>query len=88
MTEDKRVGWHHRVIGHVFEQPPGDGKGQGSLACCSPWGHKMLDTTERLNNNNKIFGGNKESGGQGDLEFSFEHVDFVVHRRPPKRSGK
>ena len=39
--------------GHEFEQTPGDGEGQGSLACCSPWGHKELDLTERLSNNNK-----------------------------------
>ena len=38
--------------GHEFEQTPGDSEGQGSLVCCSPWGHKELDTTERLNNNN------------------------------------
>ena len=37
--------------GHEFEQALGDGEGQGSLACCSPWGHKKSDTTERLNNN-------------------------------------
>ena len=43
------VGWHHRFDGHEFEQPPGVGDGQGSLACCSPWGHKELDKTERLN---------------------------------------
>ena len=48
------VGWHHRLNGHVFEQTLGDGEGQGSLACCSPWDHKQLDTTERLNNNNNI----------------------------------
>ena len=36
--------------GHEFEQALGDGEGQGSLACCSPWGGKELDTTERLNN--------------------------------------
>ena len=47
------VGWHHRLDGHQFEQTPGDGEGQGSLSCCSPWGHKELDMTERLNNNNK-----------------------------------
>ena len=41
MTED----------GHEFEQAPGDGKGQGSLTCCSPWSRKELDMTERLNNN-------------------------------------
>ena len=45
------VGWHHRLDGHEFEQTPGDGDGQGSLACCSPWGHKELDTTEQLNSN-------------------------------------
>ena len=44
------VGWHHRLNGHEFEQAPGDGEGQGSLACCSPWGHKVLDATKRLNN--------------------------------------
>ena len=49
MTEDEMVGWHHRVDGHEFEQAPGVGDGQGSLACCSPWGRKQLDTTERLN---------------------------------------
>ena len=48
--EDETVGCHHRLNGHEFEQVPGDGEGQGSLACCSPWGHKELDTTEQLNN--------------------------------------
>ena len=47
------VGWHHRLNGHEFEQTPGDGEGQGSLACCSPWGHKESDTTKQLNNNNR-----------------------------------
>ena len=51
MTEHKMVGWHHLLNGHEFEQALGDGEGQGSLVCCSPWGHKELDTTERLNNN-------------------------------------
>ena len=45
------VGWQHRLNGHAFEQALGDGEGQGSLACCSPWGPKESDTTERLNNN-------------------------------------
>ena len=44
------IGWHHRFNGHEFEQAPGDGEGQGSLACCSPWGCKDLDMTEQLNN--------------------------------------
>ena len=49
MTEDEIVGWHHRLDGHEFEQALGAGDGQGSLACCSPWGHKESDTTEWLN---------------------------------------
>ena len=49
-TEDEMVGMHHRLNGHEFEQVLGDGDGQGSLACCSPWGPKESDTTERLNN--------------------------------------
>ena len=46
MTEDEMVGWHHQLNGHEFEQALGDGEGQGGLACCSPWGHKELDTIE------------------------------------------
>ena len=42
------MGWHHRLDGHEFEQAPGAGDGQGSLACCSPQGCKELDTTEQL----------------------------------------
>ena len=49
MTEDEMVGWHHRLSGHEFKQVLGIGQGQGSLACCSPWGHKESDTTEQLN---------------------------------------
>ena len=45
------IGWHHQLNGHKFEQTPGDGDGQGSLVCCSPWGCKESDMTERLNNN-------------------------------------
>ena len=51
MTEDEIVGWHHRLNGHESEQILGDSEGQGSLECCSPWGRKESDTTERLNNN-------------------------------------
>ena len=46
MTEDEMVGWHHQPNGQEFEQALGDGEGQGTLACCSPWGHKELDTAE------------------------------------------
>ena len=46
MTEDERVGWHHRLNEHQFEQAPGDGEAQRSLACCSPWGCEELDMTK------------------------------------------
>ena len=49
MTEDEMVGWHHRLNGYEFEQTPEIVR-QGSLVCCSPWGHKELDTTWQLNN--------------------------------------
>ena len=44
--EDEMVRWHHQLNGRECEQTPGDSDGQGSLACCSPWGHKELDMTE------------------------------------------
>ena len=50
MTEDEMVGWYHQLNGHEFERAPGDGEGQGSLVCCSPWGCKQSNTTELLNN--------------------------------------
>ena len=49
MTEDEVVGWQHQLNGHESEQAPWVGDRQGSLACCSPWGHKESDTTEQLN---------------------------------------
>ena len=45
MTEDEMVGWHLRLNGHEFAQDLGDGEGQASLACCSPWGLRESDTT-------------------------------------------
>ena len=51
MTKDEMVGWHHRLDGRELEQTTRDGEGQGSLACCSPWGYKKSDMTEQLNNN-------------------------------------
>ena len=47
MTEDKMVGWHHRLDGYEFEQAPGIDEGQGSLVCCSP--HKEWGLNEQLN---------------------------------------
>ena len=47
MTEDEMIGWHHRLNGHGFEQALGDGGGQGSLACCSPWVIKSRSDTTK-----------------------------------------
>ena len=43
------VGWHHQLNAHKFGWTPGAGSGRGGLECCSPRGHKELDTTEGLN---------------------------------------
>ena len=55
MTEDEMVEWHHRLNGHEFEQSLEEGEGQGSLVCCSRWGHKESDTIEQLNNNSTSY---------------------------------
>ena len=54
MTEDETVGWHHRHNGHGFGWTLGIGEGQGGLACCSSWGRRESDTTERLNRTETI----------------------------------
>ena len=54
-TEDEMVVWYQQINGHEFEQALGDSEGQGSLACCSPWGPKELDTTEWTMNNKRVF---------------------------------
>ena len=84
MTEEEMGGWHHRLNGQEFEQVLGDGKEQGSLVCCSPWGHKGQDTTEQLNNNNKT-----REVNQGDVmgepctsemsAFPLQFLLFVYH---------
>ena len=75
------VGWHHQLNGHEFEQTPEDGEGQGSLAYCSPWGHKEWDTTEGLNSNNKRLSGlpGGPPGTWGGLaSLSFAKVPFAL----------
>ena len=57
MAEDEMIGWHHQLNGHEFRQALGVGDGQGSLACCSPWGHKESDMAERLNWTEQVFVG-------------------------------
>ena len=54
-TEDEMIGWHNQLDGHEFEQAPGVGDGQGSLACCSPWGCKESGRTEWLNWTDALF---------------------------------
>ena len=61
VIEDAMVGWHHWFNGHEFEQTLGYSEGQGSLVCCSSWGHKDSDTTEQLNNNNNVWNKKYES---------------------------
>ena len=56
------VALHHWLNGHEFEQAPGDGEGQGSLVCCSPWGHKQSDIVEQLKNNKINETGGKDRG--------------------------
>ena len=57
------AGWHHRLNGHELEQALGDGEGQGSLMCYSPWGHKGSDMTEQPSNN-------KGDGGRAEIKAS------------------
>ena len=60
MTDDAMVGMHHQCNGHEFEQTQGDREGgQGGLVCCSPWGHKESNTTERLKNSKSQPGVNR-----------------------------
>ena len=72
MTEDEMIGWHHQLNEHEFEQGMGVGDGQESLACCSPWGHKESDMTERLNwtETMRDHGSVKQSGPRGLSIFS------------------
>ena len=63
MTEDEMAGWHHRLNGQEFEQTLGDDERQGSLVCCSPWGHKESDMTERVDNKGGMKGSRHMSHG-------------------------
>ena len=67
-AESQMVGWLHQLNGHEFEQTLGDGEGQESLACCSPWGCKESVMTEQLNSNitknKKIYKGKKNLNGK------------------------
>ena len=60
MSEDEMAGWHHQLDGHEFEHALGVGDGQGSLACCSPWGLKDSDMTEQPSTAQHIFNKGKK----------------------------
>ena len=64
MIKGEMVGWQHQLNGHEFEQTLGDGEGQGSLVCCSPWGHKESDMTERLNKEFLFLSSQERSAGE------------------------
>ena len=85
MIENEIVGWHHRRNGHAFEQTPGDPEGQGSLARCSPWGHKELDLTWQLNNNSKgeslVFQSRTYREGTGNHMDDASNVGCVARSR-------
>ena len=80
-TEDEMVGWHHWPNEHEFEQAVGVGDGQGSLMCCSPWGRKESDTTERQNWTELICGqrpGGEEGGGTSNFSTGIEFLFGVI----------
>ena len=68
------VGWHHQLNGHEFEQTLGDSEGQGSLACCSPWG------SQRVRHDLVI---EKKKGIQrvAQLNYKKEKCNFTVERK-------
>ena len=80
MTDDKMVAWHHQLNGREFEQAPGDGEGQGSMANRRPWDHKGLDTNEWPNRNNK-------AEFHCYLLLSYCRVRFIILEDPPGGSA-
>ena len=92
VAEDEMVGWHHWLNGHEFEQTQGDNERQGSLACCSSWSGKELDTIYWLNNNDKSSAETQSSSPQvygkkswkvgGLLEYRASQVVLVVKNLP------
>ena len=74
-TEDEMAGWHHRLDGQEFEWTPGDGDGQGGLACCHSWGRKESDRTEWLNSTDVFF---KEMSVEGFCPLWFKLSTFLI----------
>ena len=74
MIEDEMVGWHHRLNGYESEQTPGYSEGQRNMVCCSPWGCKESNTTERLNNNSNNKKNSFENILPTDRRISLLHI--------------
>ena len=75
--QDEKVGWHHQFNGRESGQTLRDSKGQGILACCSPWGHKELDMTEPLNNNNQIYSQKWDCSGENIWKLcNWQEINF------------
>ena len=86
--EDEMVGWHHQLNGHEFDQALGDGEGQGSLACSSPWSCKESDTNEQLNNNSNIRSHRPCLLIPAHWALGFQHMNFLVeHKHKGHRSN-
>ena len=83
MTEDEMAGWHHCLNEHEFEQAPGDGEGQESLACYSPRDHKESDTTEWLNNKGLISKLHKQL-----IQLNIKNNSIKMGRRPKQTFSK
>ena len=83
-TEDEMVGWYHWLNGREFEQTLRVTEGQGSLVCCSPWGHKLSDTTQQLNNNNSF--GSTWLKGTNFYIFQ-DRIDYDIEMKLPNISG-
>ena len=75
-TEDEMVGWPHQLIGHEFELTLGVGDGQGSLACCSPWGHKESDMTEWLKGT-ELNGQRKKGAAWQDPQWCWQNCSWT-----------
>ena len=84
MTEDEMVGWRHRLNGCEFEQALGNSEGQGGLACCSPWGHRESDTTQRVNKSSATMV--LLSAGAGSLGLT-HLVELKPSNSPPLTPG-
>ena len=68
------VGWYHQLKGYEFEYTPGEGVGQGSLVCCSPWVHKESDKTEQLNNMIR-----QSTGLQGNANILYDITMLAIY---------